>query len=301
MSRILVIGGSGFIGSHLTAACLKAGHETAYTYATRQVPLEAKVYQIALEREDKRLVECLQDFRPEVIYYSAVPPFVYSAGHDLQQQISVEGVRRTLAELKRVNPKALFVYLSTNTVFGNGRGLYREEETPDPELRHDPYRVYAITKAAGEQSSLKNWPNTIVARTSVVDGRDLSGALYPRLQKMVEQLQAGQTLLRFRDRFISPTLVNNLVEALLEVANSEFTYRGVLHLAGSERVTDFQYGRYLARQLGLSEELIQAESMANSPAMANSPSDHSLDVSFSQSLLHIKLLGVKEQLACIFD
>ena len=301
--RVLIIGGSGFVGAHLVVAALAHGYEVAYTYLNRSFPVkevQAKGYQVALERPDERLEICLTDFQPQTVIYCAVPPFVYANGDEVHQQVSVEGVRRSLKILGRVAPDALFVYISTNAVFGGGRGLYREVEIPDPEVRQDPYRTYALTKAAGEQIAVQNWPNTLIARTAVVDGRYVTGALYPRTAGMVESLKAGQILVRFRDRYISPTLIDNFAEAVLEVIEPTFNYRGVLHLAGSERVTDYQYASYLARHLGLDQNLIQAESIAASPAMANSPRDHSLDVSFTQSLLQTRLLGVEAQLACLF-
>jgi dTDP-4-dehydrorhamnose reductase len=295
-TRLLVVGGSGFIGANLVTRAANSGYSVAYTYfKNHPVSLQAEAYQVALDNDS--LEACLAACQPQTVIYCAVPPFVSANGDEIHQQVSVEGVRRTLAALA---PDALFVYISTNTVFGSGRGLCRENDTPDPEVRNDPYRAYAMTKAAGEKVTLLGWPNSIVARTCVVYGRELNGGLYPRVANMVETLQAGQPLVRFHDRYISPTLVDNFVEALLETIAPSFGYRGILHLAGSERVSDYTYGCYLARRLGVNENLVKTESITDSPTMANSPRDNSLDVSFTQSLLHTRLLGVEEQLAQLF-
>lgn len=299
--RLLVIGGSGFIGGRLVAAAQAAGHNVAYTYFNHSLELlKVLAYRVALHQEDHSLEMCLNDFRPEVVIYNAVPPFVYAEGEDLHRKISVEGVQRTLDLLRKIAPEALFVYVSTNMVFGSGRGPYKENDLPDPELRHDPYRAYGLTKAAGEKVTLEQWPNALVARTCVVYGLDLAGKLYPRVAGQVETLQAGKTLVRFRDRFMSPTLVDNFVEAMLEVIAPSFQYRGILHLAGSERVSDYQFACYLARQLGFDEKLVATESINDSPAMKGSPPDTSLEVAFTQSLLRTPLLDVRAQLARLF-
>lgn len=296
---MLVIGGSGFIGGRLVAAA-SAGYRVAYTYLNHPLDFPATAYPVALDRDNGALENCLRAVQPQIVIYNAVPPFVYANGEDLHQKISVEGVYRTLNLLRKIIPEALFVYISTNMVFGSGRGLYRELDTPDPELRYDPYRAYGLTKTAGEKITLQEWPNSLVARTSVVYGRDIQGKLYPRVAGQVESLQSGKTLVRFHDRYMSPTLVDNFVDALLETLEPNFQYWGVLHLAGSERVSDYQFACYLARQLKCDEGLVRIESLNDSPTMAGSPPDTSLDTSFTQNLLRTPLLGVEAQLARLF-
>ena len=298
---MLIIGGSGFIGARTLVAAIKAGYEVTYTYARQllNLPVEATAWWVALPDDGEALEKCIAQVQPNIVIYAAVPS-PQNASFELHQVVSVDGVRRTLKALAHISPDALFVYISTNTVFGGGRGLYREQEATDPTLRLDPYRAYALTKAQGEGLVCQLWPNSVIARTSVVDGRDINGQLYPRLAGQVARLEAGQPLLRFADRYFSPTLIDNLVEALLEVLDPAFSYRGVLHLAGNQRVTDYELAIYLAQHLGLDEELVQAEKMTDSPTMANSPRDSSLDVSFTQSLLRTRLLNVPEQLKRIF-
>ncbi len=299
--RLLIIGGSGFVGARTLVAAARAGYHVSYTYARQPVnlPIEATPFQVAIPEAAEALEKCIAQVQPHTVIYAAVPS-PQNASFELHQAVSIDGVRRTLGALAQVSPDALFVYISTNTVFGGGRGLYREDEVTDPTLRRDPYRAYALTKAEGEGLVRRLWPNSIIARTSVVDGRDVHGQLYPRLAGQVARLQAGQPLVRFADRYFSPTLIDNLVEALLEVLEPTFGYRGILHLAGNQRVTDYELALYLARQLELDEKLVQAEQMADSPTMANSPRDSSLDVSFTQSLLRTRLLNVPEQLKHIF-
>lgn len=299
-ARLLVIGGSGFIGARLVQAAAQASYQNlAYSYAHRDISLPAPSYQVALDQPDMSLKNCLTEIVPDIVVYSAVP---LPLNEVEQAPVNIGGVERTLELMQKISPNALFAYVSTNMVFGSGRGLYREDEKPDAGLRRDPYLAYGTTKAAGEKLALENWPNTIIARTCVVDGYDYAGKLSPRLANLATKLQNSETLVRFNDRYFSPTLVDDVVDGILEAIEPDFNYRGVLHLAGSERITDYEYGRKLAHCLKLDEALIKMESMADSPTMANGPRDNSLDVSFTQSLLrktHLK--NVEEQLEQIFS
>lgn len=293
---ILVIGGSGFVGAHVVKSAVNKGYSVAYTYASQKVSLPAREYQVRIE-QNEALEACIANTRPRVIVYCAKPKL--QDEEVMHFNVSVEGVRRVLASLNHAT-NVLFVYLSTGAVFSGKHGPYSEDNIPDPETREDSYRVYALTKRAGEKITLANWSNTIVARTSMINGRDIQGTLNSRLAKPVECLLARRPLTRFCDRYISPILVDNLVEALLEVIEPDFAYRGILHLAGGQRVTDYEYGRYLARCLGIDESLIVKDHIANSSLLANEPRDGSLDTIFTQSLLSTRFLQIEEQLAITF-
>lgn len=285
----LVIGGSGFVGSKIVSEAAKVqGCEIAYTYATRKVDLSARAYQVRLEEADE-LERCILKTNPRVVVYCAVP-FIDQALH---KAVSVEGVKRALTKLGEVNPSARFIYVSTNAVFSGTRGPSRESDLPDPESRHDQYREYALTRAEGERVAQEKWANTIIVRTSNVDGCDMNGNLNSRLAFLAEHLRLGQPLPRFCNRRISPTLVDNLAAAMLEVIHPSFSYRGVLHIAGSQQVTDYEYAKLLARQIGVDENLVEE-------AYSDESSNISLDVTFTQSLLQTRLLNVTEQLAITF-
>ncbi|MBN1878215.1 MAG: sugar nucleotide-binding protein [Anaerolineae bacterium] len=300
MSKVdlLVIGGSGFVGAHLVKMAATAGYRVAYTYANHRTVLPAQAHQVKIE-EERVLEACITDTQPRIIVYCAVLPS--KGDHTIHRIVNVEGVYRVLASLDAVAHQTLFVYLSTNAIFSGRQGPYRESDIPDPEARQDAYRAYALTRCEGENAALSNWSNTLVVRTATVNGRDIQGRLNARLAIPVARLLAGQPLPLFCDRYISPTSVDNLVEALLEIIGPDFTYRGILHLAGSQRVTDYEYGCYLAQHLGIEEHLVRKDYMADSPLLSNGPRDGSLDTAFTQSLLETRLLKVAEQLALTFQ
>ena len=285
----LVIGGSGFVGSKIVSEAAKVqGCEIAYTYATRKIDLPARAYQVKLE-EGGGLERCILETNPRVVIYCAVP----INNQALHKTVSVEGVKRTLTKLREVNPSARFIYVSTNAIFSGAMGPYKESDLPDPESRHDQYREYALTRAEGERIAQKKWTNTIIVRVSNVDGRNINGNLNSRLAFLVERLGPGQPLRRFCNRHISPTLVDNLAAAMLEVIHPSFSYTGVLHIAGSQQVTDYEYAKLLARQMGVDENLVEED-------FDDTPSNISLNVAFTQSLLKTRLLTVAEQLAFTF-
>lgn len=284
---LLVIGGSGFVGANLAQAAVRAGLKVAYTYSFHKLQLPADSFQVNL-LEENTLESCLAKTQPKNIVYCAVP----RGEEKIHQAVSVEGVKRTLNVLNMsFSPK--FVYVSSNAVFTGKKGKYREVDQPDAEDRHDDYRSYAVTRAAGEQIALDFWHNTIVVRTADVNGRDIQGKLNSRLANLVDQLKSGQEIRRLSQAYISPTLVDNLVNGIMEVVSENFSYRGVLHIAGSERITYYEFTRMLAKFVNANVSLVKSDT--------SRAWDYCLDVSFTQSLLQTRLLNVEEQLRIIFS
>jgi dTDP-4-dehydrorhamnose reductase len=295
---ILVIGGSGFVGSHVMQSALQNNLSAAYTYRSHPLPITAPAYRVDIGQGDD-LEKCIRETRPTAIIYSVVTQNWLD--EKLQTEISLTGVERVIAALRKQNSPARLIYVSTNSVFSGIDGPYPETCPPDPSIRQDQYRFYGIGRALGEQAALEKWANTIVARTAHVEGRTLSGELNLRMAREVEVLRSGQPLQRFCNRILSPTLVDNLAQALLEIASPDFPYRGILHLAGSQPLSNFEYSQKIATALGCDLANIQPDWFENTYQLPRAINNIALDVTFTQKLLKTRLLDVNELLKSVLE
>jgi dTDP-4-dehydrorhamnose reductase len=295
---ILLIGGSGFVGSHVMQLALQNNLSAAYTYCSHPLPINAPAYPVDIGQGDD-LERCIQETRPTAIIYSAVTQTWLD--EKLQTEISLTGVERVIAALQKQNSQARLIYVSTNSVFSGIDGPYPETYPPDPYIRQDQYRFYGIGRALGEQAALEKWENTLVARTAHVEGRTLSGELNPRMAREVEALRSGQPLKRFCNRILSPTLVDNLAQALLEIAAPDFPYRGILHLAGSQSLSNFEYSQKIAMVLGCDVANIEPNWFENTYQPPHAINNIALDVAFTQKLLKTRLLDVNELLSSVLE
>ncbi len=291
---ILVLGGSGFIGGRLLLTLRTRGHEVAYTYASHRSPLDVPGYALDLTRvRSNDLAELIARLKPQAVVHSAVMPISGDFIH--HHSVSAYSIVRLTQALAAHSPQALVVYLSTDCVFGGGRGHYTERDSPDARIRRDVYRNYGVGRAHGEALLRDSWPNSIVVRTSMVDGRDVTGELSPRLAALLAQLHAGVTTKRLVDRFFTPTLIDTVVNAVAEMLTPTFVYHGIVHVAGCERISNFEYARAVARQAHLNQDQIVAEYLAES-TVSMLPRDSSLDVGLAQHLLRTPMLDVLAQL-----
>lgn len=298
---LLILGGSGFVGGRLALAARDAGLTVAATHRSRPLPPGIPGY--AVDLCDLAAVRgLLQATRPRTVVHCAVSYTPASLDEANQMASSADSARTLTAALRAINLATRILYVSTNAIFSGVNGPYREIDRPDPEIRQDAYRFYGLGRRAGEIEVLSHWPDAIVARTASVDGLDAAGRLNPRMTATLERLRSGQPYPRYVDRVISPTLVDTLVAALLEIAQPAFplpqaTAR-VLHLSGVTALTDYQYAQALATYLGIPADIREDHYLP--PGSAGSY-NIALDVTQTQALLRTRLTGVDALLKHIFN
>lgn len=298
---LLILGGSGFVGARLALAARTAGMRVAGTHRTRALPPGIPGY--AVDLCDLNAVTALLDeTRPRVVVHCAVSYTPTSLDEATQMASSADSTRALTSALRALSLATRIVYVSTNAIFSGMHGPYREADLPDPEVRQDAYRFYGLARRAGEIEVLTAWEDSIVARTASVDGLDASGELNPRMQATLGRLRSGQPYPRFVDRVISPTLVDSLVAALLEIARPEFALPQVtgrvLHLAGSQMLTDFEYARAIAAHLGIDGADIREDHYL--PPGAPGQYNIALDVARTQTLLRTPFSDIDLMLERIF-
>ncbi len=304
--QILILGGSGFIGGCLAQALTQRQHRVDYTFTSRRLPasLGATAHLLDLTRvRSDDLAELVATLRPDVVFHCAVMPL--SGDYIHHHSVNAYSVPRLTQALAQSRPDAPVIYLSTDAVFaGRTGGLYCEYDETDARIRKrsDVYRNYGVTRALGEALLRQHWPsNHLIVRTSHVDGHAVDGELSPRLAALLAQLQNNIPTKRLIDRFFTPTLVDSVIEAVVEMLDPAFSYRGTLHVAGRQRVSHYEHALALAKHIGADASLILPERLAES-RVPDLPVDTSLDVSLAQSLLRTPMLDLQEQLGRInFD
>jgi dTDP-4-dehydrorhamnose reductase len=139
--RLLVIGGSGLLGSHLLIQARQAGHQAVGTYRTHPgpglVPLD-----LADTAAAARLLEAQ---RPDAVVHSAGWTWVDGC-EDNPARAMAENAEQPATLARLCAERGLhFSYVSTSYIFDGLAGPYDEAATPRP------INVYARSKWEGEQ------------------------------------------------------------------------------------------------------------------------------------------------------
>ncbi|WP_119286735.1 sugar nucleotide-binding protein [Streptomyces sp. YIM 130001] len=268
--KVLVIGGSGFLGTELVRQATAAGWDTAATYCTRP----GRPSGASWHRLDLRAPGHIDD-----LLASVGPRFVVNAssGHG-NWAVTAEGsIRVAMAAAKHGRR---LVHVSSDAVFSGSRIHYDEDCPPDPTT------PYGAAKAAAESAVRLLAPGSVVARTSLIIGGGASAH-----ERLVHDL-ASRTRdgVLFTDDRRCPVHVEDLASALWELTVSDLT--GMSHLAGADAVSRHALGVLIARRDGLDPGLLPAGRRAD--AGVPGPLDVRLDSRATQRRIRTRLRGVRE-------
>ena len=117
MKRLLVIGGSGFLGYSILEAN-KDKFECYGTYVESQLEMEGvKAIRMDLRKRDETIL-LLNAIEPEII--------IFAAKVDNEGEI----IGYLVEEIKKM--KCRLIYMSSDAVFDGNKGEYKEEDSPNP-------------------------------------------------------------------------------------------------------------------------------------------------------------------------
>lgn len=264
---LLVTGAGGLLGANLLLAARRLGYEaTGITYRhTLRIP---GVAVLSADLTDKAATRSLiSELRPTIVIHCAAATNVDWCEDNPQEaeKINVDA-SRWLAEMAG-QLEAQFVYISTDSIFDGQRGDYREEDEPAPVNR------YAQSKLLGERAVLGSNSAALVARVNIygwnVQNKQSLG------EWVLERLRAGDEVPGFTDIFFSPILVNDLSEQLLAMLHKTVT--GTYHVAGSERVSKYEFARRVATVFGFDPAQVRPAQLSQAGLRARRPLDVSLN------------------------
>jgi dTDP-4-dehydrorhamnose reductase len=191
-------------------------------------------------------------------------------------------VTALLAELAAEFP---LVFFSTDLVFDGREGGYREASPVNPLC------VYGETKAAAERIVLAN-PRHLVIRTSLNAGASPAGnRTFNELMR--QAWQRGEKVRLFADEFRSPIHASVTARAVWELVARRAT--GIVHVAGSERLSRLVIGQLLAARWPELNPQIEVASIRDHPAPPRAP-DTSLNCEKARKLLSFRLPAFGEWL-----
>jgi UDP-glucose 4-epimerase len=249
--RVLVTGGSGFIGSHLVHRLLGDGAEVAVTVRYGNVMKNERLRDcwddievVEADLRNRGALASIRDFAPEVVFHLAAYNHVGQSFVQVEECFDVNA-KGTANLLDTCEGAARFVYMSTSEVYGHQTEV-PFVETMDPE----PISPYAITKYAGElycrmKQRIGGDTSVVILRPFNTFGPYQSAkAVIPEL--IVNCLRGEPIRTTKGEQTREFNYVSNIVDGLVAAGSYEGRLDGVMNLASGEEVAIHDLVRKIA-------------------------------------------------------
>ena len=274
MTKILLTGGAGFIGSHLAERLVEQGHRLFlvddlndfYSPETKRRNLENIKIKASFEFvqtdicDQAAVKKVFEQYRPEVIIHLAAragvrpsleQPFLY-------ERVNVLGTL-VLLELARLYGVRRLVFASSSSIYGITSKTPFSEDESNP----NPISPYGVTKLAGEKlcyaySHLHQLSTVCLRFFTVYGPRQRPDLAIHKFAKLIEQ---GKEISVFGDgsSFRDYTYIDDIVDGILATLELQTPFE-IFNLGNSNPVSLTEMIRLLERHLGKKAQLQFKES-----------------------------------------
>lgn len=305
MERILLTGGTGFVGGNVAAVLAARGAQVLCAVRRDPGPHFAWPWRLTDLGDADDVRRALREHRATAVLHLAIDNDLLGlyrnrrAGFD-----AYVGMTRRIVDAANAEG-ALVGYLSTDWVF-DGTGHLVDEGEPV-----NPLNLYGLFKALSERVVLDRADAGFVARVGGVQGRHLTRPSAPRQQdcgfgyfvlSLVDALSAGREYTVWQDPKInnvaSPVIAAEIGAMLLRAVEQRAD--GVLHVVGADAVTRMDLARATCDAFDLDPGLLREGPVPQGQMLpAPMPDDTSLSTPRTNEVLGSRPFGLAEQLAAL--
>ncbi|MEM0027842.1 MAG: dTDP-4-dehydrorhamnose reductase [Ignisphaera sp.] len=275
--RVLVTGGTGLLGYNLVRVLNSLNYAVYATYYGHEPPMIDNVKWLKMNLENaSEIANVLNLAKPDVVVHTAAYTDVDGCEINKERAFNVNYIATRVLAHYVAKHNMFLIYISTDYVFDGEKGLYKEDDIPNP------INYYGLTKLLGEiaVASALDEKQYLVVRVSGLYGYSPTGKKNFGVNAL-EKLLRGEEVMAFADQHLSPTYVYFLSERIAKAIEKKVY--GVIHIAG-QRMSRLEFATLLAKVLGAKEKLIKPASIKQFEFAAKRPKDSSLDTSYAKSI-----------------
>ncbi|MCL7046614.1 hypothetical protein MKW94_027391 [Papaver nudicaule] len=289
--KILVLGGTGYLGQHLLVGFLEQikqqnqPYELAFThYSTLPQSLLNEIPSSVAFHVDLQTGQGLDSIstafgQPDVIVNCAALSVPRVCETDPAAAMAINVPSSVVKWLSKFGDNVLLIHLSTDQVYEGAKSFYKEED------KTFPVNVYGKSKVAAEQFISANCSNYAILRSSIIYGPQTISPIEKSLpiQWIDGVLSKGAEVDFFHDEFRCPVFVKDVVDVILTLSKKWISDKKqmklLLNVGGPDRLSRLQMAEAVATVRGYSTSLLKRVSASSVNRGVNSPADISMDIS----------------------
>ena len=243
--KVLVTGGSGFIGSHLVEALCKKGYRVLCMVRKTSNLRWIKDLPVDFVQGDLLDKDSMRGIAKDLDYVYHLAGVTKAIDYRVYERVNYIGTRNILEVIGEENNKIKrFIYLSSLAAVGpsrDGRPV-NEETSPEPVSR------YGISKRKGEEIAIaymKRFPVTIIRPPAIYGPRDRD------LLQVFKIIKKGIIPVIDGDRYIDLCHVKDLVQGIMLAGESEAARNDIFFISSGKSYSWSYIGRVSASIMGV--------------------------------------------------
>ncbi len=281
--KVLITGANGLLGSKLVETAERLGYEVYagdIVQPVRGIPVQFDI------SDQKQVDSIFSRVAPEAVVHCAAMTDVDKCeiARDLAWKINVTGTDNVAHASKR--SRAFLICISTDFVFNGEKGLYDEEDAPDP------INYYGLTKLEAEKRVQDTTEQHSIVRASVIFGSNPALGKVNFALWLLDKLGRKEQVNIVTDQWNSPTLNTNMAEMILEIVERKL--EGIIHVSGATRINRYEFAKLLASTFELDSNLVTPVTSADFSWPARRPKDSSLSTKKASGLLINRPLKINQ-------
>lgn len=244
--RVLITGGSGFLGQYLNVE-LNKYFDILTTFNTH--PGNCTDFKSAMIdlRNTNALTNLFKNFKPEIVIHTAAystPDICNKVDRNEVLRFNVQLIEELVNLCNEYNAKLVFT--STDLVYKTSDNLIKE----DGEL--EPKSFYAETKLMAEEIIQNNANSFLILRTSLLYGIGLSH-IRTHFQNMLEALENNEKVNLFFNQYRTPLEAKDGARIISELLKKDIKNE-TINFGGSEKISRYAMGELVCDIFNLKKD-----------------------------------------------
>lgn len=293
MKTILITGVSGMLGSYLVSRWQK--HYDIYATGNSDfINNPAKKYKVFDLK--KRIYKELSDWvNPDYIIHCAAITSHEYCNKNPKEAMEING--RSVKKLLKTFKDSKLIYISTDAVFPPNTKMAEES------LKTKPSTIYGKSKQLGEKFILKSKKGNCIVRTTIV-GKNINNKKESFVEWIYKSIKNKKPISLFSDVIFTPISIVSFAGQIKTIIESKKKLPKILHIAGSEKISKFDFGIEFCRIMKLDRKKIKEEKLSNLKSKIKRSNNQSLNVSFFEKYYKKKLPNINKtikELSILFN
>ncbi|MDA9235946.1 SDR family oxidoreductase [bacterium] len=291
MKKLLVIGGSGLVGSTLIEYA-KSNYDIHFTINKNESCFDNIPFtKIDLMKNKFEISNLINNFNPDVVIHTAAHSSVdlCETDHKLANFLHIDVTKDIARVCHEINAK--LIYFSTDAVFdGKMNKKYLESDTTNP------INYYGKTKLDAEKIILNQSTKNVILRPSVIYGWHKKSRF---TNWIIESLKNESSVDPHVDQYNTPTLVDDLVKSILLIIEKDIS--GLFHSTGKTCINRYELANIIADIFGFDKKLIKPVTSNEKKQDAPRPKKTCLDSSKLEKTIDYQFTNISEGIQFLHD